>query len=266
MLGIDATWTVAHESDFFPQQAWDGWRAAFGSLLHFTRCHSQIFETLQAQFRFAVHNLPYPDEDADAGTFLTDELGQHLFIYYLWGMYPLKGENSLLERFFQKTSGQPARWAALFRTVGFILRNAARLDQDRKDRFVSFFEWRLDSGSPEELKEFGSWLEAEGLDAEWHLDAFSKTLDIGHPERTEMYGEVQALSELLPNHPGRVVECFAKLTDRIENDTFTVQTELAKRILKAGLESTQEEVRKNAERVHENLLKRGRSDLLDLNS
>ena len=74
------------------------------------------------------------------------------------------------------------------------------------------------------------------------------------------------MSELLPDHHGKVVECFAKLTDNIENDTFNIQTEPAKRILKAGLESTQEEVRKNAERVHENLLKRGRSDLLDLNN
>ena len=218
---------------------------------------AKYLRLFEAQFRFAVHNLPYPDEDADAGTFLTDELGQHLFIYYLWGMYPLNGEHSLLDRFFQKTSGKPERWGALFKHVGFILRNAKDLDQDQKDRFMNFFEWRLEQGSAEELKEFWSWLESECLDAEWRLDAFSKTLDIGHPERTEMYGEVQALSELLPDHHGKVVECFAKLTDRIENDTFTVQTEPAKRILKIGLESTEEDVRKNAERVHENLLKEG---------
>ena len=117
--------TAAHESDFFRNRlGTDGVRHSgpFSISPVVTAKYLRLFE---AQFRFAVHNLPYPDEDADAGTFLTDELGQHLFIYYFWGMYPLKGENSLLERFFQKTSGQPARWAALFRTVGFILRNAA---------------------------------------------------------------------------------------------------------------------------------------------
>ncbi len=152
----------------------------------------------------------------------------------------------------------------MFKHVGFILRNAEHLDQDPKDRFMRFFEWRLEQGSAEELKEFWFWLESECLDAEWLLDAFSRTLDIARPDGTEIYEEVETLDKLLPDHPGKVVECFAKLTDKIENDTFSIQTEPAKRILKVGLDNTEEEVRKTAERAHENLLKRGRSDLLDL--
>ena len=148
--------------------------------------------------------------------------------------------------------------------MGFVLRNAEHLDQGPKDRFMEFFEWRLEQGSPEELKEFWFWLESECVDAEWRLDAFSRTLDIARPNSADVYGEVETLDKLLPDHPGRVVECFAKLTDNIENDTFNIQTEPAKRILKIGLESTEEDVRKNAGCAHENLLKRGRSDLLDL--
>ena len=264
MLGLDAAWTVAHEADLFPQHDLDRWRAAFGSLLHFTRPHSQIFKALRGQFIFAVENLPYPEAEDSPRSSLTDKLGQHLFIYYLWGVYPLNGEYSLLERFFQETSSKPERWGALFKHVGFILRNAEHLDEDPKDRFMEFFEWRLEQGSPEELKEFWFWLESECLDAEWRLDAFSRTLNIARPDSTDVYGEVETLDKLLPDHPGRVVECFAKLTDNIENDTFNIQTEPAKRILKIGLESTEEDVRKNAGRAHENLLKRGRSDLLDL--
>ena len=41
-------------------------------------------------------------------------------------------------------------------------------------------------------------------------------------------------------------------------------TEPVKRILKWGLKSTEEDVRNNAERAYENLIKRGGSDLLDL--
>lgn len=264
MLGLDATWTADHESDLFPQHDLDRWRAAFGSLLHFTRPHSQIFEALQGQFTFAVDNLPHPEAEDNPRASLTDKLGQHLFIYYLWETYPLNGERSLLGRFFQKTSGKAERWGALFKHVGFILRNAEDLDQDTKGKFMSFFEWRLEQGASEELKEFWFWLESECLDAEWRLDAFSRTLDIARPEGTEVYGEVRTLDKLLPDHPGKVVECFAKLTDNIENDTFTIQTEPAKRILKIGLESAEEDVRENADRAHENLLKRGRSDLLNL--
>ena len=264
MLGLDASWTTHHESDLFPQYDLDRWRAAFGSLLHFTPPHSQIFEALQGQFTFAVDSLPHAEAEDSPRASLTDKLGQHLFIYYLWGKYTLRGEHSLLGRFFQKTSDRPERWRALFRHVGFILGNAEHLDRDTKGRFMRFFEWRLEQGASEELKEFWFWLESECLGAEWRLHAFSRTLDIARPDGTAVYGEVRALDKLLPDHPGKVVECFAKLTDNIENDTFNIQTEPAKRILKIGLESTEEDVRKNADRAHDNLLRRGRSDLLNL--
>lgn len=264
LLSLDATWTAEHNSDLFPQNDLAGWRAAFGSLLQFTRPHSQIYEALQGQFKFAVDSLPHPEAEDNPRASLTDNLGRHLFIYYLWGKCTLNGEHSLLDRFFQKTSGKPERWGALFKHVGFILRNAEQLDQDTKGRFMRFFEWRLQQGASEELKEFWFWLESDCLDAEWRLDAFSRTLDIARPDGTEVYGEVRKLDELLPDHSGKVVECFAKLTDNIENDTLVIQTEPARRILKTGLESIEEDVRGNAERAHENLLSRGRSDLLNL--
>ena len=264
ILGLDTTWAVRHESDLFPQQALDGWRAAFGSLLQFTYPHSLIFETLRRQFWFAIENVPFPEEDDNSGRSVTDVLGQHLFIYYLWGLYPLRGEDSLLERFFQKTSSQPERWGTLFSHVGFILRKVEDLGQEAKDRVVSFFDWRLEQGKPEELKEFWVWLDSECLDAEWRLDALSKTLDIGQPEGSSVYRGVRTLSELVPDHVAKVVECFTKLTDKMGVDSLEIQTESAKRILKIGLESTEEGVRQNALLAHENLLKRGRADLLDL--
>ena len=264
IMGLNTRWATAHESDFFPKAALDEWHAAFGSLLHYGAHLGQVFEVLQGQFRFAVENLPYPEENNSPRASMTDNLGEHLFKFYLRGLYPLTGEDSLLERFFQNTASQPERWATLFRRVGFMLRGAEDLDQDLKDRFMNFFEWRLEQGEAQELKEFRSWLESECLDPEWLLDAFSKTLDSGQHDGTQIYGEVNMLNELLPGHPAGVLKCFAKLTDRIENDTFGVPAEPARRILKIGMESNEEEVRKDAERAHENLLRRGRSDLLDL--
>ena len=264
ILVLDGTWATDHEVELFPQHNMDRWRAAFGSLLRFTPCHSQVFEALRSQFWFAVENLPYQQEGDDFRSSLTNELAQHLFIYYLRGLYPLRGSDSPLERFYRKASGNPERWRFLFRQVGFILRSTEDLDQDSKDRFIEFFEWRLNQGEPQELKEFSFWLESACLDAEWRLTAFSRTLDLSQPARTEIHGEVETLSELVCDHPARVVECFAKLTDNIENDAFNIRTEPATAILKVGLESVEEDVRKNAERAHDNLLTRGRSDLLHL--
>ena len=217
ILSLDSTWAAGHTSDFFPQHALNRWRAAFGPFLQFTNPHSQIFEALRSQFEFALENLPNIEEDGNPRTSLTDKLGEHLFEYYLRGVYPLKGEKSLLYRFFQKTWDQPERWSTLFRHVGFVLKNTKDLNQNYADRVKTFFEWRLAQENAEELGRFWFWLGAECLDAEWRLDAFSKTIDIGRPKDIEIYGEVGLLDDHLPSHPAKVVECFAKLTDKLED-------------------------------------------------
>ena len=98
LLSLDEVWITEHRSDFFPQDALLEWRAAFGTLLRFTHPNKSTFDTLHSQFEFAIENLPHLEEDDDPGPSLTNTLGQHLFVYYLWGMYPLKGEKSLLDR------------------------------------------------------------------------------------------------------------------------------------------------------------------------
>ena len=119
-------------------------------------------------------------------------------------------------------------------------------------------------GNGEELKEFWFWLESECLETEWRLEAFSKTLDISQPDGTDIYGEVERLNELLAGYPSGVMECFAKLTEKIGSDTFVIPSDPAKQILNVGLASTEEDIRQNALRAQESLLRRGRSDLLDL--
>ena len=68
---------------------------------------------------------------------------------------------------------------------------------------------------------------------------------------------------MLPKNTDLVVECFAKLTDGINNNIY-IQTEEAKTILKIGLNSTDTIVFENAERALNNLLREGRFDLLEL--
>ena len=69
---------------------------------------------------------------------------------------------------------------------------------------------------------------------------------------------------MLLNHTARVIECFTKLTDGIKDNNIYILAEEAKTILKSGLNSSDERVRQNAERARENLLRKGRFDLLDL--
>ena len=267
LLGLNEAWAVEHRSDMFPQGSLLGWRSAFGTLLRYTHPNGPMFNVLRDDFAFALQHLAdleFQDRPRDA---FTDTLGQHLSTYYLWGMYPLTGPGSLIEQFYQETGPESEYWGNLFDHIGFTLRHTGKhLDKDIKDRLMSFFEWRLEVGEAKELARFSRWLEAECLEEEWRLDAFSRILETGLPRSREIYGQVETLTALLPRHAEIVVECFAKLTDKLGGDSFHIMTEPARRILKAGLDNTDDAVRANAERARNNLLRKGYFDLLALSN
>ena len=95
--------------------------------------------------------------------------------------------------------------------------------------------------------------------------SYSKTLDIGGSADIGLYSQVKALRRMLDENIPLVVECFAKLVDRaVENDsTNYIESDKARPILRAGLDSDDVTLRQNAERTRENLLRRGHFDLLD---
>ena len=267
LLESNEACAVEHRSDMFPQGSLIGWRAAFGTLLRYTHRNGPMFNVLRDDFAFALqHPADLELQDSPRDDF-TDTLGQHVFTYYLWGLYPLKGRRSLIERFFRQTGPESEYWGNLFDHIGFTLRHSGKhLDKNLKDRLISFFEWRVAVGQAKELARFSRWLEAECLEEEWRLDAFSRILETGLPDSRGKYGQVETLTELLPGHVEIVVECFAKLTDQLGDDSFHMMSEPARRILKAGLDSTDHAVRSNAERARNNLLRKGRFDLLTLDN
>ena len=263
IFSLDRPWANKHKSDFFPQTKLPAWLAAFSSLVDYSDPFNPIFETLQDDFNFALRHLTDFKKHSRADQETIDTFGDHLFTYYLWDMYPLTGEKSLLERYYQQTDSSREHWANLFRCIGHRLRNSGKnLDSDIVGRIIAFFEWRLKQEEPTELRHFTAWLQAECLDAEWRLNAYSKVLDVCEVEDWGLYFET--LREMLSNHTPKVVECFFKLTEGGKKDNIYVPTEEAKVILKAGLESKDENARRNANLAHENLLSAGRFDLLNL--
>ena len=266
IFNLAKAWATEHKSDFFPQDDSSAcaWIEAFDSFLRYNRPFKPLFEILHSDFELALQR--FKKRERLRGE-LVDPLGRHVFLYYLWDVYPLRGEASLLEQYYQQTSGDRAQWANLFGYVGRTLRDSGRqLDPTLKDRSVQFFEWRLDVGEPTELEQFAFWLEAKCLEAEWRLDAYSKILDIVAAKGTRIFDVLTTLGNLLPDYTAKVVECFDKITDSaLKNDTlYMIQSDQAKTILRAGLNSNDESVRHNAEHAHENLLSGGQSDFLEL--
>ena len=271
---LDESWAVSRKSVMFPQNNLSSWREGFGNLLRYNLPFRPIFDELRGDFEFALEHLESLGEQKGIGRELTLKIGQHLFTYYLWDVYPLKGDQSLLERYYLKTGGVRKHWATLFNYVGHSLQNSGKqLGEGLKERVVTFFESRLEAGDPMELREFAAWLNAECLDAEWSLDALFEVLDVDgildatgtleegrveHPRTWLPLEATRSMTALLPIHTPRVVECFAKLTNAAPmSGRFYIQTDDAEAILKAGLDHCDETVQKNAKRAEENLFSRG---------
>ena len=261
ILYLNETWAVRHKSDFFPQETLSAWLAAFESFINYSQPFKPLFEILQDDFNFALQNLINFENHEISSRKPIDALGQHLFTYYLWDMYPLRGMGSLLERFYEQTNSNPEHWANLFNYVGRRLQdNGKHLNQNLIDRVIDFFEWRFKQGESTELQNFTPWLKAECLDAKWRLDTYSEILNVCENEIRGKPTRLGTLCDMLPDHTPKVIECFAKIA---ANTTYILAEEV-RVILKAGRESKDESVRSKTELIRENLLNSGRFVLPDL--
>ena len=259
---LDGAWATAHKTDFFPQGDLSAWLGAFDSFLRYNRPSKPIFEVLRDDFDLTLQHARRQERLHGEPV---DPLGRHVFFYYLWDVYPLRGEASLLERYYQET--EQAQWAGVFDYVGRLLQNSGKsIDPALKDRTKEFVAWRLEAKEPTELEHFASWLEAECLEPDWRLETYSRVLDIVHSKGMRIFDALTTLESLLPDHTAQVVECFARMTDAAlkSEALYMIQPDQAKAILKAGLESSDESVQENAKHARENLLRGGRFDFLDI--
>ena len=270
IYNFNKKWAIAHKSDFFPQaqSKRQEWVAAFSSFVLCNGAAKPIFKILQDDFDFALQHLDEIKNRDRGGHEPIDILGDRLFTYYLWETYPLNGEKSLLERFYQRTDEKREHWANLFNCIGHRLRNSGKnLNQNMKDRIIAFFEWRLEQEEPTELRHFTIWLQAECLETKWRLKSYSKVIDVCKAEDCEVEDweiYLKELCQMLPKYTAEVVECFFKLTSDIRNKNIYIQTEEANTILKSGLNSRDPVVSENAKRALNNLLRADKLEFMDL--
>ncbi|MCG9131180.1 hypothetical protein J5I95_05790 [Candidatus Poribacteria bacterium] len=269
LCSFNEKWAIAYKSDIFPQtqSKRQEWYAAFSSFILCNSANKRLYEIFKDDFTFALQHISdFKRHDLIAQQPI-DVFSERLFNYYLWEMFPLKGQESLLEQFYQQTDEKPEVWANLFNNIGHRLSSTGKdLDQSMKERIKKFFDWRLKQEEPAELRYFTYWLQAECLEAKWRLKSYSKVIDVCKAkdcevENWEIY--LNELCQMLPKHTAKVIECFAKLTDGI-HDNIYIQTEEAKTILIAGLHSSDTIVYKNAERALSNLLRANKMEYMDL--
>lgn len=264
---LERNWAAKNRDRFFPRGNEFVWWDAFGNYLRFNEPAMPAFEILRNDFKNAIDNLQTLPGQNGNGKKIVNRLGQHLFTYYLWDVYPLSGDDeSLLENFYAKTNDDRAQWADLFDYVGRSLKiSDQHLEQGLIDRIIIFFDWRFEVAESMELNEFTYWLEAECLDPEWRLQSFLKILDLVQQRGGSIYLQVKILTKFLPNHLALIVECFAKITDSINQETqIHIPICEAKTILEAGLKTENQDIKENAERARENLLRSSRFEFMDI--
>ena len=273
---LNQEWAAEHRSDFFSQGNMPAWQAAFGNFLRYNRPYKPAFDIVRDEFEFALEHLDYLKQQNQSRRKAIDVLGEHLFLYYLWGVYSLTGGDSLLECFYQKSDGERKHWATLFDNIGRLLQNIdkSQINKELKNRTIAFFEWRFKVGEPTELRKFTFWLEAECLEAEWRLEAYSKILDVPGILAVDQSGRemsvwpsLRSLHTMLPEYTPQVVECFAKLIRSIPQDrSIHLSTDEGRAILKAGFNHDDKSVCERAEETQEDLLRRGYLSFLDLDA
>lgn len=280
---LNPVWAQERRADIFPHDNFPVWRAAFSAFIRYAPVRKELYHKLQAEYRFAIEHLeklppeqhkygvdianlealiPDSQERESRRNEIIDKLGHHLFIYYLWGMFSFNDKESLLNLFYEKTRDNPEYWRDLFGYAGRLLKVGGETWGDKMiAKAMEFFDWRFAERNPEELQEFPYWwLEAECLPAKWRLDVFSQILDICQPGGGGIMHGVSTLAEMLEEHPGKVVECFAKMTNLPPRDDYIyIDTGKAEKILKSGYDSNDENTRQHAECAHDKLLKHGYS-------
>ena len=262
-VALGEVWAIEHRSDLFPRDTLPEWADAFGTFLLSHRPNKQTFEILRDEFQFALENIGELSRSEHPSAVPVDYLGRHLFLYYLWGYFPLNGDDSLLEGYYLGNDGSRQNWERLFDYAGRVLANTSSpLNALLKERVVSFLEWRIEVGEPTEIGYFTFWLEAECLDPEWRLEFYSRVLGISRIEPPLIMTQVDTLGKLLPDHTHMVLQCFLKVTEAIRQDGFNfLNPDTVKQILKTGLQSEEEATCENAKLARENLLRLGWANL-----
>lgn len=268
----DNEWTRSHlRSIFVHDNALKLWTAAFGTYLRFCRAYGEAYSLLQDDYQLAIDNIQLFRKDGHDQYSPAEAIGHHLFVFYAGERFDLKGDKSLLEKFYNVSNSQERRGIVDF--VGRSLSGIDEIDKKIIDRCCRFLEYRLslaeevnDDDSAQEFTAFDFWLKAEAIDANWRLNIAKRVLSLkGGIRSTSII--VDSLKDLLVFNVPLVVECFALLVEKsVTKSSFYVSKEAAIAILQAGSACEDSRVKKIAAQAQDNLLRIGRFEFMGINA
>ncbi len=262
LLILSESWSKENKNYIFPKKNFDTWRQSFKYLLINCNYNINIYNLLKEDFNFSIENIKdiaLAEENAGEHS-LCIRLGWHLFMYYVWNFFEMKGARYSLETYYEGIPANSEFRSILFDYIGRCVSNSENtIEDDIKDKIKSFVDWRLEQGHLAEVVHFSNWLEANCLDSEWRLQRFSKTLDFDSTGIQNIFPPFEKLEELLEQHAELVIECLFKLSKIAQKGCYVYfETESVKHILCVGMESSNEEIKRMTEETLDNLISIGR--------
>ena len=243
---LDKQWARENRLKIFPQDNLPAWTAAFGALLLYCRPCKEMFEIVYENFAFAMQHLDEFRAKDNYGDAMLNAFELKLFNFYLEDEYPLVGDVSLLEKYYQKTASDKKGRGDLIYKLGDSLRDKNnKFSKESAEKIIDFFRARIDAGDFVRMDSFSPWLDVEHLTIKERLSACLKVLDTCEIKSYSTYVWLEKFCKMLPDHTAEVVECFKKLVCQENSNIDYIDEEKVNIIVTTGRNSGDEVIIKN---------------------
>ncbi len=270
---LDAEWAARRVRSIFP----DGEsikhlrNAAWEAYMAFNCVYDNVFALLRVDYGHAIDDI---GTEAGPGRHLVnvdERLAEHLIAEYWRGKLELHESGGLLDRFYQNASAALRKHVLVF--VGRSLHNTpGDVGQQVLDRLKVLWEERAGAVHvvaegddwPTEFSAFGWWFVSAKFADNWSIEQLkvavklSGTLDVD-------YLVIERLARLSQEKPLAAVECLRQMVERdTKRWALLVSEENARVILKSALNCADDDARKAAEDLVNQLGARGHLAFRDL--
>jgi hypothetical protein len=254
-----STWFTSHVDALFPDDRAELAVAVLEAYLAWGRWMSPEFNAiLVPQFARVIESLH--GDEGDAEPKFTHNLAHRLVTMYLYGDADLSS-GSLLDRFLVRAS-EKTRAFAVSLLPSVVGDSKEEEHSMMRQRCIAFWEWRLAHVSDGELRGFGRWMESSDFDDGWKLAQLEVVLErVGSVEMD--YQIAGRLGRLASGHPAATIRCARLLVgtslSAMELNALMYRHDLH-RIIRAGIESNDMTLQRDATAFANELVARGFSE------
>jgi hypothetical protein len=263
LMYCDEAWAIAHVPTVFPIEDERLWRAAWESFVTHHHTHDKLLEVLEPAYLRAVEEIS-AEKSEERLNDPDEHLVAHLVSYYVSGSIDF-GDNSLLDRFYEKASTE--RRSQAISILGTSMEVLAPLEEEGEARLRALAERRLEAveggADPDELAGFAWWFSSGEFDTGWSLDFLRRALRAGcHPHPDHVIAE--RLVGLRGDNVVERIEILHLMVERGAREWFVLGSrERIETILREGLASGGEATSRARDLINV-LVARGNLDFADL--